>query len=421
MRIFSLLAPLLALAAPLAAQIESTAAARRVADDVRLLAADSLAGRKTCTPENEAAARWLAEQLRREGVRPAGDGGTFLQRWTVGNTSATREAGIAGCETMNVVGAIPGRGVLAGHLVIVGAHLDHLGRGGFGSRMPADSGRIHNGADDNASGTAGVLELARALRRDRRSRDSRPFRTVLLAFWNGEEAGALGSRYFAERLPAPRESVLAYINFDMVGRLREGRLLALGARTAEEWPALLDSVNATHRFDLRASGDGWGPSDHASFYALRLPVLHLFTDLHEDYHRPGDDAAAINADGIARVAAFAADLVIRLGRRSAPLTFVDAPPPAPAAGPAGRPRPSLGTIPDMADEPGGVRLSGVRAGSPADSAGLRAGDVLIGLGEHAIANLQDFQNALMAQQAGQRVEVRFRRGDQVISVTVTLR
>lgn len=404
---------------PLVAQNATSPRARIVAADVQILAADSLSGRKTCQPGTETAAGYLAAQLRGARAQPAGDSGTYLQHWTVGNTAGTRQAGVAGCTTANVLATIPGRGSLAGQYVIVGAHFDHLGTGRFGSLAP-DSGQVHNGADDNASGSAAVLELARLAAEGRMLRDQRPRRAVVFALWSGEEEGSLGSAYYAQHLPVPRDSVVAYLNFDMVGRLRNGKLIVLGVRTATEWPALLDSVNSAAHLDVRGSGDGWGPSDHASFYAQRLPVLHFFTDLHEDYHRPSDDADRINADGIVQVADFAAALIRRLDALPR-LTFVDVPPPAPTTSASGnRPRPSLGTIPDMSDEPGGVRLSGVRTGSPADSAGLRAGDILVGLGDATIANLQDFQDALMAHGAGDRVEIRYKRGDQIVRVMVTL-
>jgi hypothetical protein len=406
---------------PLAAQTASTPRAERVAADVRLLAADALGGRAVCTSGGDSAAIWIAAQLRRLGLRPGGDSGTYFQRWTIGNTENTRRLGIAGCATMNVVGVLPGRGRLAGQSVLVGAHFDHLGTGGGGASRATgdDTLQIHNGADDNASGTAAVLEIARTLLADRRA-PGHDQRAILFLFWNAEERGALGSAYYANNPTVPLDSAIAYLNFDMVGRLRNARLAALGARTAVEWPSLLDSVNATWRLDLRASGDGWGPSDHASFTAKRRPVLHFFTDLHDDYHHPRDDAERIDADGIVRVADLGADLARRLAQRPWPLMWVDVPQPRTVAATPGRSRPSLGTIPDMTDEPGGVRLSGVRPGSPADSAGLRQGDVLIGLGPHTIASLQDFQNALMQMHGGDRVELRYRRGDTVHAVMVTL-
>jgi hypothetical protein len=420
MRPLTILAVMAVTAAPAAAQTATSPRARAIAEDVRFLASDSLQGRKTCSAQNNAAAAYLARALRAEGLEPRGDSGTFLQHWAVGNTSGSREAGVAGCNTQNVVGVLPGRGALAGQVLILGAHYDHLGTGRFGSLAP-DSGQIHHGADDNASGTALIVEMARLLHRDQLLRDRRPRRTVVLALFSGEEEGDLGSAYMAAHLPAEHDSIIAYLNFDMVGRLRAKKLLVLGVRTAVEWPALVDSVNARAQLDVRASGDGWGPSDHASFTARQLPVLMFFTDLHEDYHRPSDTADKIDADGMVQVADFGMDLTRRLMSRPTRLTYVDVPPPPPPATAAsGRPRPTLGTIPDMTDEPGGVRLTGVRAGSPAETAGLRAGDVLIAIGDAVISNLQDFQNALMQHQAGEQVAIRYKRGDQVVTVTVTL-
>src|SRR5579859_5830702 len=250
-----------AVTGPLAAQTATSPRARRMADEVRYLASDSLRGRRTCEPGNIMAAQQIAATLRASGLLPAGDSGTWFQHWQVGNTSGTREAGIAGCNTLNVVGMIPGRGALAGQALIMGAHFDHLGTSRFGSLAP-DSGRIHHGADDNASGTALVLELARTIRMQD-PRDARSRRALYFVLFSGEEEGALGSAWYANHLPVATDSVLAYMNFDMVGRLRARKLVVLGARTAAEWPALLDSVNARARLDVRASGDGWGPSDHA--------------------------------------------------------------------------------------------------------------------------------------------------------------
>jgi hypothetical protein len=387
----------------------------RIGNDIRYLASDALDGRLTGYPGNDSAAAYLARHFHELGLRPGGDAGAWLQHWTVGSTVATREATVAGRGTENVVAILPGRGSLAGQDIVIGAHFDHLGNGPFGSAATGDSTRlIHHGADDNASGTVAVLEIARLLATAR----PRPARTVVFVLFSGEEEGALGSAWYADHPDILMDSTVAMINLDMVGRMRDNRLLILGARSAAEWPGLLDSVNATYRLDVHASGDGWGPSDQASFFAKRRPVLHLFTDLHEDYHRPSDTWEKINAGGIATVAAFAADLVRRLSARTTPLTFVDAPPPALAA--ATGERAYLGSIPDMTGEPGGVRLSGVRTGSPADAAGMRAGDIIVAIAGDTVANLVDMQNALVKHHPGDAVEIRVRRGDQTLALAVTL-
>jgi hypothetical protein len=411
-------AALLALCVPAHAQNALGGARTRAAqieNDIRYLASDSLAGRLTGSPGNDSAAAYIARRLQELGLQPGGDDGTWLQHWTVGSTAATREATVAGRSTENVVGVLRGRGGLAGQDVVIGAHFDHLGSGPFGSGATGDSARlIHHGADDNASGTVAVLEIARLLATAR----ERPERTIIFVLFSGEEEGALGSAWYADHPDIPMDSTLAMINLDMVGRMRDNRLLILGARSATEWQPLLDSVNAAFHLDVHASGDGWGPSDQSSFFAKRRPVLHFFTDLHGDYHRPADTWDKINASGIAAVAAFAADLARRLAARAAPLTFVDAPPPQMAAGTGERAY--LGSIPDMTSEPGGVRLSGVRAGSPADAAGIRAGDVIVGIGADTVADLNDMQNALVKHHPGETVNIRVRRGDQTLTLTVTL-
>ena len=415
-RTLFLLAAAPLLAAQAAAQA-TTPRAQRILDDVRYLASDALQGRLAGTAGNDSAAAYLVRELRRLGLRPGGDSGTFFQRWTISPTTATRAAGVADRPAHNLVAILPGSDRrLRGQDIVIGAHFDHLGIGHFGDPNPDTTATLHHGADDNASGAADVLEIARLLTAAR----PRPARTLVFVLFDAEEEGALGSAWYANHPAVSMDSTLAMVNLDMVGRLQANRrLLALGALSAAEWRPLLDSVNAPYRFDVHASGDGWGASDQASFFAKKRPVIFLFTDVHADYHRASDTWDKINADGMAEIASFAADIVKRLDARTGPLTFVDAAPPAPVASGTGA-RPSLGTIPDMASEPGGVLLQGVRAGSAAETAGMRAGDVLVGMGEYTIANLADFQNALSHFKAGDHVDVRVRRGDQTLTLPVTL-
>jgi acetylornithine deacetylase/succinyl-diaminopimelate desuccinylase-like protein len=303
-------------------------------------------------------------------------------------------------------------------VVVLGAHYDHLGYGGFGALDDPDStGKVHDGADDNASGVAALLEVARLLH------TRHPARTIVFIAFSGEEIGDIGSAYFVQHpLVEPVDSISAMLNMDMVGRLRQDRLLALGAATAREFPGLLDSLNRKEgaRFDLRASGDGWGPSDHASFFAAKRPVLQFFTDLHEDYHRTTDRWQKINAVGLARVAAFVADVTWTLANRPMPLTFVDAAPPQMAPGGSGYGA-YLGTIPDMTGSPGGVRLTGVRAGSPAELAGLKAGDVITAIGARGVANLYDMTDALRSHQPGDTVTISVARQGVPIQLQAVLR
>jgi peptidase M28-like protein/PDZ domain-containing protein len=405
----------LALALPAAAQ---TAQTRDIDADVRYLADDRLTGRKLGTPGADSAAQYIAERFRRIGLQPGPSG--WFQGFTVDPSApAAAHAGLAnGAAGRNVVAVLIGHDrQLRNEVIIVGAHYDHLGTGGFGSLAPDSTGRVHNGADDNASGIAAILAMAKRLK------EHRPARTVVFIAFSGEEEGLLGSAYYVKHPLYPMDRTIAMLNFDMVGRLRSDRLIVYGSATALEWPRLLDSLNAGYRFDLKASGDGYGPSDHASFYAQRRPVLHFFTDLHEDYHRPSDDAATIFTPGIARVANYAADIVRVVGDRPGPLTFVDLPPPQPAAGTMPAVTPGygayLGSIPDMSESPGGVRITGVRAGSPAEAAGLKGGDIIVRMGDADVPDLQAMTDVLRSHVPGDTVDIVYLRDGQRITAKVT--
>jgi hypothetical protein len=398
-----MLIPLLLAATRLASLQQDTLspAAHRVLSDVQFLADDRQEGRGVGTAGLARSGAHILQGFKRAGLRVS-----FQDFAIPRDAPAVLHTALGGTATRNVVAVIPGTSrALRGEVVVVGAHYDHLGLGGFGALDPDSTGRVHNGADDNASGTAALLEIGRRLSH------SRPARTVVLVAFSGEELGTLGSSYFVQHAtPQPIDSLYAMLNLDMVGRLRNARLLALGAATAREFPALLDSLNTPPRFDLRASGDGWGPSDHAVFFATRHPVLHFFTDLHEDYHRTTDDWDKLNVSGIVEVAQFVSDLALALANRTGPLTFVDSPRPQASAGGSGYGA-YLGTIPDMSGGgvSDGVRITGVRAGSPAEQAGLIAGDVITAIGDKHIANLYDMTDALRAHQPGDTVVIVSRR------------
>jgi hypothetical protein len=380
---------------------QSSPAARQVLEDIQFLAADRLGGRLTGSPGADTAAAYLARRLEQAGLQAATAG--WMQSFLVAEDAPmASHAGVGGVTGINVIGVLPGRDPdLRNETVIVGAHYDHLGLGGAGALDPNNTGLVHNGADDNASGTSALLHIARRLS------GNPPARTVVFIAFSGEELGLLGSAYYTKNPIYPLSQSVAMVNLDMVGRLRNDKLIAFGAETAMEFPALLDSLNWYAGFDLRATGDGYGPSDHSSFYAAKLPVVHLFTDLHEDYHRATDDADKIDADGLVRVADFTANLVQALANRREPLTYVEAPAPKPAArgdSPTGE-RVWFGSIPDMAGGVTGVRFSGVSKGSPAEKAGMQGGDILIRLGDHEIADLQAMSDALGMFKPGDEVDV----------------
>ena len=265
--------------------------------------------------------------------------------------------------THNVVGVVTAAGEPVGGPVVIGAHFDHLGMGGSGSLTP-DVREPHNGADDNASGTAALLEIARLLVADREALR----RDVYLVAFSGEESGLLGSTHFTKSPPAglALEEVTAMINLDMIGRLRHNRVSVLGSASAEEWDVIVPAACDRTGLGCKLGGDGYGPSDQTPFYAAGIPVLHLFTGTHEQYHRPTDDLEQINAAGGARIAALVADLAQTLGTRESGLTHVAAAPPPPP-GDSRSYGASLGTIPDYGRRQGrGVarrRSSGQRGGA----------------------------------------------------------
>jgi len=391
------------LAAPVAGQ--TTPESYKILADVRYLASDQLGGRIIGSPGADSAAQFIARRFAEVGLQPSSQG--WFQPFEVSKDApAVAQARLGVVSGRNVIGVLPGRDpVLRNEIVIVGAHYDHLGLGGPGSGAldPDVIGQVHNGADDNASGTAALIHIASRLSMQP------PARTVVFIAFSGEELGLLGSAYYVKHPLYPLAHTIAMVNMDMIGRLRNRRLIVYGVETAKEFPALLDSLNWYAGFDLKKQGDGYGPSDQQSFFVAKRPVLHVFTDLHEDYHRATDDWDKINADGLVRVADYTASIVRALADRTTQLTFVDAKPPAPHAGTVATSGYGayLGTIPDMTDNPGGVRLSGVRPGSPAEQAGLIQGDILVRIGTMPVPDLQAMTDALRSHQAGDVVELEF--------------
>jgi len=406
-----------------------------IVGDVRYLASDALEGRATGTPGNDSAAAYISRRFERIGLTPmfrSGDGrvcgsvtggdrsscnGRFVQPFVARSVAAAHAGLPSAMPTQNVVGVVPGTDpALRDEYVIVGAHFDHLGRTTMGALDPDAKDAIRNGADDNASGTAAVIELARLLHL------TPPKRSVIFVTFSGEELGLLGSQYFVDSLPVPPENVRAMLNFDMVGRLRDNRLIVYGVATASEWNDIIGRANAPpNALDITATGDGFGASDHSSFYAKNLPVLHFFTNVHDDYHKATDDAEKVNGDGIARVVSLAERITRDVADRAAPLTFVRAVAAAPTTSSRAGTSAYLGSIPDMgATEVTGVRLTGVRAESPADKAGLKAGDIIVELGGKPVKDLYAYTDALYAHQPGDTVDIVVLRGGERVTVRATL-
>jgi hypothetical protein len=304
-------------------------------------------------------------------------------------------------------------------VIVVGAHYDHLGYGGEGSgSLEPDSREIHNGADDNASGAAALLEVARQMqeRRGQLKRD-----VVFMAF-SAEEEGLVGASNIVRRPPdgLAMEDVVAMLNMDMVGRLREDKLSVLGGESAEEWDDIVSPLCERFGLVCAIGGDGYGSSDQAAFYAADIPVLHFFTGTHSEYHKPSDDADLINAEGGALVAWLVSDVAGTLANRPGRLTLVKT-----SDGPQQRRmalKARLGTIPDYAgpaDGSPGLLLSDVRPDSPAADAGLQRGDIIVQIGDMEIASVQDYMVVLSEANPGDTAPVRVIRDGQPIELEVT--
>lgn len=332
-----------------------------------------------------------------------------LEGWkVVGQTDVTRVR----TEVKNVLAVLDGEGPLADETIVVGAHYDHVGRGGAGSRSPG-SKEIHNGADDNASGTVALIELARRLA----SREKPlPRRVVFIAF-TAEELGLIGSEKYVSQPVFPLEKTIAMYNMDMVGRLRE-KLTVFGIGTSPLFKDEVTEFAKSREIELTLKPDGFGPSDHSSFYAKKIPVLHFFTGTHSDYHRPGDDWEKINLAGMQKVVGLMEDMVVKTAMTDKRPAYLEVKSRAQIARSGSRPY--FGSIPNFGSEDPGYAISGTAAGSPAKKAGLKAGDHIIQFGKHTISDLNDFDLALRDFSAGDEVEVVVRRDGEKLKLKVIL-
>lgn len=322
----------------------------------------------------------------------------------------------------NVVAYLPAADASATkeEFVMLGAHYDHIGRGEIGSlARKGEEGQVHNGADDNASGTSLVLELAASLAEKRRQNPDQFARGVMFALWSGEELGIVGSSYFAGHPPVPLERAVAYVNFDMVGRLRENKLILQGLGSSPYWKALIEAQKDQTDLQLTLQDDPYQPTDVTAFYPKGVPVLGFFTGSHEDYNRPTDDPETLNFEGMQTIAAFAEKVVLDLVEAKERPAYTKVEMQRSRRGRPGGRRAYLGTIPDFAAQDiEGVKLSGVKAGGPADRGGVQGGDIIIEFGGQKIANIYDYTYALQAVKIGEPVKVVVLRGGERVALTI---
>ncbi len=311
----------------------------------------------------------------------------------------------------NVIGVLEGEGPLANETVVIGAHYDHLGFGGGGSLAPWTT-EVHNGADDNASGVASLLEIAKRLS----EAGPLPRRIVLIAF-SGEERGLLGSKYYVKHPLWPLEKTITMLNMDMVGRLKDNKLIIQGLETAEAFGVLIDELNKKSGFDITKQSGGYGPSDHASFYEAKIPVMHFFTGNHKDYHRPSDDFERLNIVGMRRVTDLVFQTAIHIAKAKSRPEYIEI---ARRRVARGGNWPYFGSVPDYASTAEGMALDGVAKDGPAQKAGVRGGDIIIKYNDLEIGNVEDFSGALSHSKPGDKIKIVVRRGEQELTFTVTL-
>jgi aminopeptidase YwaD len=318
----------------------------------------------------------------------------------------------------NVVAAVTGSDtMLQNEWVIVGAHYDHLGLGDQHSLAPSQIGQIHHGADDNASGTAGVLEMARLAARNKHEWK----RSVLFIAFAGEELGLFGSSYFTNHPTIPLKNTMAMINMDMIGRLNNDRLFIGGVGTSADFKSELEELNKTVKLQLDYSDSGYGASDHMSFNAKKIPVLFIFSGLHPDYHKPSDTSDKINSIGAVKILSLVYLMLDKIATDVGRLEYVEVQqPPQPSGGSGGGYGPYFGSVPDFRDDLKGVLFADVQNNSPAAKAGLKQGDLLIEFDGKPIQNLYDFTYALRSKKPGDVVRVVVKRNGEDVKADVSL-
>lgn len=375
---------------------------------IKILSSDSLEGRGTGTAGEKLAIAYIQSQWSKIGLVPKGDGKLFTQKFTFkGGIHGTGEEGNA----YNLVGFIDNQ---AANTIVIGAHFDHLGLGNQGSSLDANpQDKIHNGADDNASGVAGVIELARHFQTNK-IKESTNF---LFLCFSGEELGLYGSKYFTENPTIDLTKVSYMINMDMIGRLdpQSKSLAVSGTGTSAAWEPLLKKLS-TEKLLIKTDSAGVGPSDHTSFYLKNIPVLHFFTGSHSDYHKPSDDAEKINVEGEKEILELIIRLVENLDKQPK-LAFLATK--NKSMGSARAFKVTMGVMPSYTSSEEGLKVDGVTEGKPAQKAGIVAGDVIVQIGSYQIKDMQGYMDALGKFEKGQVVPVKLKREKEIITLNVT--
>lgn len=401
------------------AQLPPVFSEARMMADIAFLASESLKGRGLATIELDKAADYIAQQFRLAGLQPGGDGNNFMQSWRQDVGAPKGEVTLR-----NVIGVLPGKNPeLAAESLVIGAHYDHLGMG-WPDVKAGNEGKVHYGADDNASGVAVMLELARQV-----TENWQPERSIVFVAFTGEESGLLGARYYLDSTKQyPAEKITAMLNLDTVGRLGEHPVTLFGTGSAREWAHIFRGTGFVTGIPVNAVANDFGSSDQTAFIEAGIPAVQFFAGAHEDYHTPGDTIDKIDVAGLVKVAAVLKETAEYLSNRIEPLTVTlqsrdttgeaNASPSNHAS--RARRSASLGTVPDFSYQGEGVRVDSVMPDSPAEQVQLRAGDVLLQLAGRPIVDLKAYADILKSLRAGQKVELEYRRESKISTIEVVL-
>lgn len=386
----------------------------RIKKDIQYLSSDKLKGRFPGTKQELQAATYIIKTFSKLGLEPKGDKG-YLQAFpfkTSKNPHATDDQMESKGYAHNVIGFLNND---AKYTIVIGAHYDHLGLGLGGNSLDANpENKIHNGADDNASGTAGVMELARYFSNN----GLKEKHNFLFICFSAEEEGLLGSKYFTNNPSIALNDITYMINMDMVGRLNDStkKIIISGVGTSPSWgPSLLKQSNNIIKY--KADSTGMGPSDHSSFYLKNIPALHFYTGTHTDYHKPSDDAHKINNEGVSLVLNFIIDIVNDLETEEK-LSFSTTKQNNNASTSTSF-KVTLGVIPDYAFDGSGLRLDGVSEGKAAQKAGLKQGDIIIMMNDLKIENIQDYMKGLSKFEKGQTIQIKIQREGKELTLPAT--
>lgn len=409
MKLFALTIMALFFAAPIISA--QTISEENLQKHVSYLASDKLKGRGTGTKEERKAADYLAKQFKKAGLAPKGDNGSYFHHFTFKKSSDPHGNVAENAPQVNSQNVAAWLDNGAAYTIVIGAHYDHLGLGHDHNSLDTNpAGKIHNGADDNASGTAGVVELARYFAQN----GVKEQHNFLFLCFSGEELGLIGSKKFTENPTIDLSKVSFMINMDMIGRLNsEKRLMVGGVGTAADFVPTVNSAKGD--LSIKLDSAGIGPSDHTSFYLKNIPVLFVFTGQHSDYHKPGDDVEKVNFPGEKQVLDFTLRVIESLDK-TPKLTFQET---KSKQEDTPRFKVTLGIMPDYTWEGEGVHVDGVTDGRPAAKAGVQKGDVITGLGDFQVKNIQDYMKALAAFKKGDSTIVKVKRENAEKTLPVT--